>query len=566
MITDENNIVEYIDYGLSTDAGFIRDILRGFQYNNTTENLITGVNIDYFIKDNFNVNFDVYYSSVNYKQDLRTTNVIKDLDIDGFIYDASGNIDKVSISNPDELQGYGYWRTSMRPIIHEGNNLGITAAFSNTLEAHSFISKIDYGIHYDVTDIAVRATNFYQLFPESAEQTAALTTATLPGTLIDQDFLRNENYSPARWLFSDYAAAVAVDPRIATTSMQEIGISSTSSYDMTESILSIYGQINFETEWFELPLMGNVGVRAEYAKQVADAHELLDGIESPVKTQGDYWKYLPSLNLRFNLLEDLILRLGLSKSLTRPEYEQMAPTNTVLSPVDVNGVGEATLGNPDLAPITSINTDLTLEWYTGLDGAFVFSAFFKDVSDFVLEQTLSEIEIPDNDGLYNTNTFVNYSDGSVQGFEVTFYQPFDKVLPELSGFGISANYTYVDSEFDKDVGDAGFGFPGSSKDNFNFIAFYDEDFYSLRLAYVYRSEFFRQLAGTGAQTDNAIFTESQGKLDLSMMFRATENLSLRFNASNITGQNRRDFVGERSTFLEYYARGRSFSVTGTYNF
>lgn len=568
LIIDKNDVVKFIDFSNSSSSGsnIISDIIKSFQYNNKTQVTVTGINIANFINDNFKVNVDVYYSGIDYEQDLRTTNLRKALPLPGFLYDGTGKLAKFSTNDADDIEGFQYLQSTLRPIEFHGDNYGFTVAFNYAFDDTAFITSLDYGIHYEMTDIMLRTTDFYQLLPESEEQRENLTKAILSGDLIAQAFLVDENYLPARWFYSDYAAAVAVDPRIAATNMEDIGDSLTSSYNMSEKVFNLYGQINFETELFKLPLNGNVGLKIDYASQVADAYELLDGVATPVVTQGDYWQYLPSLNLKLDLQEDLILRLGLSKTLTRPEYEQMAPTNIILSPVEDGGIGEATLGNPALDPMTSINTDITLEWYSELEGAFVVSTFYKYISDFVLKQTLAEQEVPGYEGLYNKNTFINYSDGKVQGFEVTFYQPFDKIMPELTGFGISANYTYVDSEFDKDVGDANFGFPGSSEDNFNVIAFYDEDLFSVRLAYVYRSEFFRQLAGTGAQTDSAIFTEAQGKLDLSVIVTASDNLSLRFNASNITEQDRRDFVGVRSTFLEYYDRGRAYSITATYNF
>ena len=567
FISDDNKVVKFLDYGESTGAGNIWDILKGFQYNNKTENIITGVNVDYFINDLVNMNVDVYYSSVDYDQDLRTTNIRKELSREGFIYDATGDIANFRTSDSDELDGYEYWRSSLRPILYEAQNHGFTVAFNTMLQDHPSIRSVDYGMHYNITDIQVKATNFYQLMPENSEQARALTAATLPGTLIDQDFLANNDYTPTRWFYSDFTAAVTVDPRIAETTLADIGLSRSASYRMSEGVFSLFTQVNLEAEWFTFPLTGNLGVRAIYTLQEGNAYEFINNIETPVSSQGDYWEYLPSLNLSFSLQDDVILRLGLSKSLTRPDYEQMAPIKTIINPTDENNnVGSAIFGNPKLDPMTSINVDLTLQMYTEQDSAFVFSLFRKYVSDYVHRQTLFESELSGHDGLFDITTYSNFSDGTAQGYEISWYQPFDKILPVLEGFGISTNYTYVDSEFDKDVGDAGFGFPGPSKDNVNFTAFYDQPFYSIRLAYVYRSEFFRQLAGSGAQTDSAIFTQAQGKLDLSIIIRPIPDLSFRISASNITDESRRDFVGIETTFLEYYERGKSYSLTASYSF
>ncbi|MDC2889020.1 TonB-dependent receptor domain-containing protein [Psychrosphaera algicola] len=286
--------------------------------------------------------------------------------------------------------------------------------------------------------------------------------------MIDQDFLSGNNFSPARWFYTDYDAIAAIETDLTTVQLTEDRIDPTSSYEMTESIFALYGQANIDTELFDKAVTGNVGLRAVHTDQNATAAQFIDDVAETVTTEGDYWAYLPSLNLSLEVQEDVILRFGMSKTLTRPDYQVMAPLNTVRTPAEEDGaeedaVGSAKIGNPNLDPMTSINTDLTLEVYTEYDGAYIISAFHKDVKDFVFSQTDQEVPLDNYDGLYNVTTYVNYSDGEAQGFELGMYQPLDKIVPALSGFGISANYTYVDSSFDLDTGDSGFGFPGRRK-------------------------------------------------------------------------------------------------------
>lgn len=562
---DENNVLQGVDYGLSFGGGPIRPNLREMVFDNNTENLITGVNVDYAISDKLKANFDVYMSSVNYDQDLRFATMRKNVDKALYSYDATGMLPSIDSGDINDLSGYSYFRSTVRQIEMEGENYGATAAFTYFIDDSSVISSIDFGAHYDTTKIDVQSGNIVQL--NNSDLAADILAAGLSGDLIGQDFLADDNFSPARWFAVDYDAVATLDPLLNSTTLADTGVNPAASYDLTEDIFSLYGQANIATELFDLPLSGNIGVRAVYTDQEATGTEIIDGAApAPVTTGGDYWEYLPSLNLKLELQDDMALRLGMSKTLSRAEYEQLAPINNVTTPDDEGAIGSAKIGNPDLNPMTSINYDLTFEYYTQTDGAFILSGFYKDVSDFILSSTEQSVALPGEDGLYNVQTFVNYSDGSAEGFEVGFYQPFDQIIPALSGFGLSANYTYVDSKFETDVGDSGFGFPGSSRDNFNFIAFYDQDLYSARLAYTYRAEFFRQLAGTGAQTDTARFTEAQGLLSLNLMVRATEDLSFKFNVNNLTNEKRRDFIGHKTTFLGYFDSGRVVSLSASYNF
>jgi TonB-dependent receptor len=235
---------------------------------------------------------------------------------------------------------------------------------------------------------------------------------------------------------------------------------------------------------------------------------------------------------------------------------------------DSTANNKATAGNPDLDPMTSLNFDVTLEWYRDNGGSAVVSLFHKEVSDFIITNLAFDQTVPgqSTDLLFDTNQPVNFSDGEAKGFEVGFDQPFDEVIPALKGFGLSANYTYVDSSFDEDVGDSGFGFPGSSENNYNIIGYYENEKISARIAYVFRDEFFRSLAGQGSQTSDARFTSEFETLDFNLTVRPLRGLSVALNASNLTDERRRDHIGDDAKFLDYFAIGRTFALTATYRF
>ncbi len=565
LVIDENNTLRYADFGLSSKGNAIVGKSTTLLFNNKTENLITGLNIDWAISDSFTSNFDVYLSTVDYSQDLRFPRFPKNLDNSQFVYDATGLIPSITAPGVQEVAGYTYDSATVREISTEAENFGLTAKFNYDISDNAVFSSIDFGIHFDETTIKAKRSSGEKLTLDAAGKADMIANA-LTGDITDQDFLGGDGFSPQRWIIADYDAAVVVDPRIASTSWDDLDVDPLQSYDMTESIFSLYGQVNLETEIFDLPLSGNVGVRAVLTDNEASAEQNVDGVVMPVTVSNDYWQYLPSLNLNLALNDDMALRFGLSKTLSRPDYQQLAPINRINLGDDEGDIGSATVGNPYLEPMTSVNIDITYEWYTQYDGAFVLSGFYKEVSDFIIQDTIIEVPLPGYEGLYNVKTFINASDGNAKGYEIGLFQPLDKVFSALAGFGFSVNYTFVDSEFDEDVGDGGYGFPGSSQDNFNFIGFYEADSYAIRLAYVYRSEFFRSLAGTGSQSSTARFTGEQEKLNLSVNVKPMKGLSVKFAANNITDEKRRDFMGHESTFMDYFDRGRTYSITANYRF
>ncbi|MDC2889021.1 TonB-dependent receptor plug domain-containing protein [Psychrosphaera algicola] len=123
IIIDENNVAQYINYGQSTGGGVIRSILRPMVFDNETENLITGVNVDYYISDKLSSNFDLYFSSVNYSQDLRFSQIRKNFDKSQFVYDATGTVPLVE-SNMNDIDGYAYFQSIIREIELDAENFG----------------------------------------------------------------------------------------------------------------------------------------------------------------------------------------------------------------------------------------------------------------------------------------------------------------------------------------------------------------------------------------------------------------------------------------------------------
>lgn len=132
---------------------------------------------------------------------------------------------------------------------------------------------------------------------------------------------------------------------------------------------------------------------------------------------------------------------------------------------------------------------------------------------------------------------------------------------------MQANYTFVDSNFDKDdVGDSGFGFPGASKDNFNAVVYYDDTKLAVRLAYTYRSDYLNELAGGVAQSFNNRFTEAQSRLDAVVSYKFNENLSAFASLNNITEEDRRDFDVYKTSFRDYYTQRMQTTVGVKYQF
>ena len=77
----------------------------------------------------------------------------------------------------------------------------------------------------------------------------------------------------------------------------------------------------------------------------------------PVTVNNDYNKLLPSANFKFDLGDDVVMRLAASQTLTRPDYSALAGS---LSLDDLTHTGSG--GNPQLKPsaVTQLNVSESL--------------------------------------------------------------------------------------------------------------------------------------------------------------------------------------------------------------
>jgi TonB-dependent receptor len=302
--------------------------------------------------------------------------------------------------------------------------------------------------------------------------------------------------------------------------------------------------------------------------------------------KNDYHYWLPSLNLKFGLSRDLILRFAASKNLARPEMANIRNFLTIGSDASAGFQLTATAGNPFLKPAISKNYDASLEWYFARVGSLTFNAFYKTIHNFFY-QSVTERDIESN-GITQTVIVrgpANFDgNGKVKGFELAYQQTYDFLPGFLSGFGINANYTYIKSK----------GLPNSllnggapantppggvsgnlpleqlSKHNVNIEGFYEKGPVSLRLAYNWRSKFLLTAADVIFPYD-PIFNDKTGQLDASAFFSITKDLKVGVQAVNLTNEVTKTLqqftttglLGPRSYFMN--DRRFSFIVRGTFS-
>jgi TonB-dependent receptor len=280
----------------------------------------------------------------------------------------------------------------------------------------------------------------------------------------------------------------------------------------------------------------------------AAAAQFANGAFVPDVARNKYTNWLPSLNLKFGLSDDVILRFAASRTLARPNFGYVRNFLTINGSTGNGFRFAAEAGNPALRPATADQLDLSAEWYFSRVGSITATAFYKSVSNFFYDAVTTR-SFTNNGVTQNVDVRgpANYTKekGQVKGFELSYQQTYDFLPSFLSGLGFQGNYTYIDSKGIPnallDTSNASTVTPGNlpleqlSKHNFNATLFYDRGPVSMRASYSWRSRFLLT-ARDVIFPYFPIYNESTGQLDASFFFNITKNVKLAIQGTNLLNE------------------------------
>ncbi len=532
-----------------------------FLFGNKTESSVSGLNFDYQLSDNLHMNVDFHYSDVDYMQDLDLPILLQNIDAQQVGFNTDNGLFHADLGEIDNsAYQYPKWASLVRDVFMEGEQFGARADFEYVLD-NGFVESIEFGARYTSEEVDSVRTNILDVSGDLTEaELYDIGQAGIGDNNIDY------NYYPGAGVFNNFPDGNFqhfCDAVEQLCKHNELGVAPASSFSYQEDVFAFYGEANMAGELFGLDTTSNIGVRAVNVKFSGQGLRVNpDNSTTPTSTNNDYWEFLPSANLSLDLDDDLTLRLAAAKVMSRPNPSDLVPREAANQPSSPGDIPSGQRGNSELDPTVSYIFDATIEYYNDIEGAYIASIFYKDVNDFIFPITTRETLPGQGDTIYNVRTPENHSDGTVKGIELGFNQPFLFLDGIWSSFGIQANYTYSDSEFEKDVGDNGYGFPGSSKHNFNSILYFEEGDFGVRLSYIYRDDYFRNLPGQGAQAENtsAVFTESDQRLNMNASYDINEHFSVFVDVNNITEEGRRDFFIQKETFNGSFNRERTVTV------
>ncbi|MGL6289137.1 MAG: TonB-dependent receptor, partial [Silanimonas sp.] len=301
-------------------------------------------------------------------------------------------------------------------------------------------------------------------------------------------------------------------------------------YDLTEDSTALYVMADLEGSLGEMPWRANAGLRwVDTDLEVDTFLEVTGGRLVPVRDTNAYDVWLPSANIAFNVTSDFLVRFAASRTMQQAGIRELAPS------IFVNLTNRtATGGNAGLRPTLSDQADVSAEYYFSEDGLLSGALFYKDVTDFIANETVLQT-FPGFESL-GPIPFTrpdNIGAATVKGFEVGYQDFFDGLPAPFDGLGLIANYTFSDAEDDQ-----GNPLVGVSKNSLNISLLYEKGALSTRLAYNRRDE--AAFSFTEGRPD---FVDGIAQLDFQIGWKFNSRWSMQFQAANL--------VPEDSAAVEY---------------
>jgi iron complex outermembrane recepter protein len=547
--------------------------------------------------DDLDLKFDVSYVKADQEQDNRSANMVPRAGLTWDVTRTVGLPQKVAISGPS-LSNPANWvlTTYANGVENIYDDVGHAAQFDGKLRVHdSFIEDIKFGARY-----YRKKSRFYNysysgknLTTDGLALAANQSNGILASSVQDLVAGSHTNWFDGEGGYSGGYLTFNPDSLLGNNVRNRFPLAGIPDENSIPEVLQSrrkaveqtyagYGVVDFA--FLNDRIRGNAGVRV--VRTELDAQAMITDTTGatpvfvPNSKSNSYTDVLPTLNVTGYIQDDLLLRFGFGKGLTRPGVGDINPTVSVNV---TNGTGSQ--GNPTLAPLRAKSYDLSLEKYFSKSAYASAALFYKDISGFALGvescQTVPTApaytgSTPNNcsGGQYRVTQSVNADPGYAKGVEIaaqTFFD-YDFAPTFLHNFGVQGSYTWVKTELPLLLAGVKVNVrqPFQSDKNWSLAGLYENKRVSARIVYTYRSDFV--LFGVAANPIDGRYVKGYGLLDASVNLNLRDDLSLSITASNLTNKAPNRYVGEPDNgyktgiLRQYFMNGRIYGLSLRYKF
>ena len=346
-------------------------------------------------------------------------------------------------------------------------------------------------------------------------------------------------------------------------------------YRLSEKTTAAYVQYDLNTTLGDMPFRANAGVRY-YSTELSSAGTVATNAGLvPTTIETKYDGFLPALNIALEVRDDMMLRLGASRNISRPGLGDLRAAGSVsFTPFG----GSVNAGNPNLEPFMADSIDASWEYYMGDAGFIAVGAFYKKMDSFITAETASvpygSIGYPlslqgpgqNADTIYSYSRPVNGEGASIRGVEIAVQRDFDFLPGLFSNFGFTGNVTYAKGETDAMVDGVKrtLSLSNLSEWSSNATLYYETDVWGARISSAWRDDY---LDGIGGNGNIGSGYHATNNIDAAAHWNVTPSVKLVVEAINLTDEaidQYSDINEERPT--AWTKSGRTFTAGVTYVF
>ena len=335
-------------------------------------------------------------------------------------------------------------------------------------------------------------------------------------------------------------------------------------------------EINLDNKWLIVP-----GFRAESFLQEID-YDVINLVNNPGSSKVIEEFYLPSINIKYALNDDQNLRLSASKTVSTPEFKEMAP-------IVYEGVTQRIGGNPDLLGRVEGNTyenvkdisysdilniDVKYENFIGQGQVLSLAAFTKQINNPINL-------VVANDATGTQRYFRTGDKATVYGVELE-YRKHLLLDEEENGkltFGFNGTYMYTEQDLYSNISGT-----YSTSFNKNTEELQGASPLILNADLSYKSNLFKDVKSTfnlvGNYYSDRISALGSGQLgnviekgvvslDFILKNKISEKSELNFTAKNLLNpkvQQVRELTNQEDIILSSFQRGINIGIQYKYKF
>jgi phosphoribosylformimino-5-aminoimidazole carboxamide ribotide isomerase len=607
--------------------------------DNTTESevIAVGFNLEWDISDRLSMTFDLSHTEAEeilrdrvlrmalFEDSSAATPVIDD----NFVlsYQLNGLDTPMVNFNQDFTDVNKLMVTSAEsyPFFEENEANAVALDFKYELDT-DIVSSVEFGLRSSERDHSLRRARFVHGTTDQAMRSGNYITYARDE---DGNFLEVQRFQPFQ-LTADMVTEhtlggdLSNTPSFLTVNNSQIldawlpGVDQTPTLDwnnswtilngrdVKEEVLSAYIQANLNFELGDIPVTGNIGLRAIRTEQtarglanvgpdngqpIADDNGVINSDFIRVNEGPELDHYLPSINLNFGLTDNQQLRFAYSKGIARPELEKMGIRSSWSWSSESQKANLDASTNPFLEPFEADQIDLSYEYYfTETDGAITVAIFNKDISNFPTTLTaldfdyaaagitIPEADIDERYADIEQTELINYTVGEykralniedagyIRGIELAYTQTFDFLPGMWKGLGVNLNYSYTKSDITlpslvpgEDGRDG--PLPGLSPRVWSATAYYSyDDKFEARINARFRDDYVNEQVAIGEE-QQAYFAE-ETIYSAQASYNYSENLQFFVSADNLTDEANRSYFAqqERTGTIQWFGRTIYFGV------